>query len=245
MIIDHHNHVWVGEATGEGFLENAMTAEAILEAMDQAGIERAGICTIAQDIQNDYILDVQKKHGDRLFGYCMINPRDRNAVQTLERYLDQGLQGLKLHPRLHGFPLSSPGLVHPLLEKCREYRVPVFSHGNGNEEFNTAFHFEAIARAFPDVPIIYGHMGAYNEVDNAIAVALRHDNIYLDTSLCSVDNLRTALNALDPERIMMSTDWPGSDFRVERLKVQVVTEKNDDARRLIEGESYRRLVESF
>ena len=76
-------------------------------------------------------------------------------------------------------------------------------------------------------------------------IARRNDNIYLDTSLCSVDNLRTALKALGPSRIMMSTDWPGNDFRLERLKIQVVTKGDDEARKLIEGETYQGLIESL
>ena len=69
MIIDHHNHIWVGQPTGEGFLNETMTVEALLKDMDLAGVDVAGVTPIAQDIQNDYALQAQRQHPDRVFSY--------------------------------------------------------------------------------------------------------------------------------------------------------------------------------
>lgn len=245
MIIDHHNHLWVGEATGEGFLDVGMTIEALLKEMDVAGIDKAGVCTIAQDVNNDYIIKAQKEHPDRLFGYAFVNPRDKNAATELRQLLDAGLQGLKLHPRLHAFPLSSLEMVGPLISICKEYKVPVFAHGTGNEEFNRPFHFDELANAFPDVPIIYGHMGAYNAVDDAIVVAKRNKNLYLDTSTAPYFECKLALKELGPEKLLMSTDWPGNDFRLELMKIELMTENDLDAQRMIMGENYLKLMKRY
>lgn len=242
MIIDHHNHIWEGRATGEGFLDLPMSANAILKAMDADGVDLAGVCTLAQDIQNDYVLAAQRAHPDRLFGYCFINPREPGGAETLRRYLGEGLKGLKLHPRLHGFPLRALPLVGPLLQVCQEYKVPAFSHGNGSEEFNVPSYFEELARAFPDVPIIIGHMGSFNAVDDAILVANRTPNVYLDTSLASWDNLMNAVRTGPIDRIMMSSDWPGSPFRLEQMKVELATPNDLVVRRKLMGENYARLV---
>jgi uncharacterized protein len=242
MKIDHHNHLWMGAATGEGFLDNPMSIEAILRDMDIAGLDMAGVCSVAQDMQNDYILQAQRQHPDRLFGYAFVNARDKQSPEILRRYLGEGLQGLKLHPRLHGYPLSALGIVGPLMEVCQEFNVPVFVHGAGAEEFNTPYYFEEVARAFPEVSIIIGHMGAFNATDDAIKVAKRTPNIYLDTSLCDVLGVKTALKALGPERLLMGSDWPGSDFRIELFKIKVATEDNPAAFEMVAGESYRKLV---
>ncbi len=242
MIIDHHNHIWEGHATGEGFLDLAMSTETILREMDRAGVDRAGVCTLAQDIQNDYVLEAQRGHPDRLFGYCFINPRQPGGAQTLRRYLGEGMHGLKLHPRLHGYPLRSLPLVGPLLEVCQEFDVPVFSHGNGAEEFNVPFYFEELARAFPEVPLIIGHMGSFNAVDDAILVANRNPNVYLDTSLATWDNLVNAVRSVPAEKILMSTDWPGNPFELEQMKIELATPNDLETRRKIMGESYAQLV---
>lgn len=240
MRIDHHNHVWVGKQVGENFLDQNMSVEAILHAMDQANVDMAGVCSLAQDLQNDYILDAQKKYPDRIFGYVFVNPRQPDAVENVKRYLGEGLKGLKLHPRLHGFPLSNHKLVDPILEVCKEFKVPVFGHG-GSEEFNMPFDFEEIARTFPDVSVILGHLGAFGAVDSAILAASRTPNLYLDTSLCAVGDLKNAIKYVDTDKLLMSSDWPGSDFRLEYFKLELATEGDPAVRDKIAGGNYARL----
>jgi predicted TIM-barrel fold metal-dependent hydrolase len=205
-------------------------------------VEIGGITSIAQDVQNDYVLESQRRYKDRIFGYVFGNPRDKNAVETVRRYLGEGLKGLKLHPRFHGYALHNVDMVGPLIEVCEEYGVPVFGHGSA-EEFNTPFQFEEIARAFPKVPIIIGHMGSHNMVDMAIKAAKRNANVYLDTSYSMLDAVVTAIRSgVSTDRMLMSTDWPGSDFGLEQLKIDLATENDPEARRKIKGENYAKLT---
>lgn len=223
--IDHHNHIWTGNAVGEDFLDQDMSVEGLLRSMDADGLDMAGVCSIAQDIQNDYVAESVRKHPDRLFGVCFVDPREKNAVNTLRRYLDMGMRGLKLHPRLHGFPFSSHKLVDPLMAVCEEYDVSVFGHG-GNEEFNMPFDFEEMARTFPKVKVILGHLCAPGAVDSAIMAATRTSNLYLDASLCSLGNLRVAIRKAGPEKVLMGADWPDGSFKIEMLKVELAAEGN-------------------
>jgi uncharacterized protein len=245
MIIDFQNHIWIGQPNGEGFLTETMSAEALLRDMDLGKVDQAGVAPIAQDIQNEYVLQSQRKYPDRIFGYCMVNPRDKNAAESLRRYLGEGLKGLKLHPRFHAYALGNHTLVDPLLEICMEYRVPVFVPGNGSEEFNTPFHFDEIAKAFPELPIFYGHMGAFNSFEDAITVAKRNHNLYLDTSNAPMECVRQALRNLGADKILMSTYWPDNDFRYEQYKIDLLTENDPEARRKIIGENYLRVIKQF
>ena len=240
MIIDHHNHIWEGESTG-GFLDEGMRVKRILKEMDQAGVDVAGVCTVAQSIDNDYVVNACREHPDRFFGFCMVNPRDGQAVSTLRHYLDQGLRGLKLHPRLHGYQLGDHELMDPLMEVCREYQVPVFSHG-GSEENDHPFYFEELARAFPEVTVILGHMCALNYCDDAITVAARNSNIYLDTSTAELFSVKAAIKKVGADRIVMSTDWPGNDFRMELLKIEIASEGNQEVYQKIAGENMRKIM---
>lgn len=240
MIIDHHNHIWEGEETG-GFLDESMSVTRILKEMDVAGIDMAGVCTVAQAIDNAYVLRAQQTHPDRLFGYCMVNPREKGAAAMLRAYLDEGLKGLKLHPRLHGYQLGDHGLIDPLLELCKAYHVPMFAHG-GAEENDHPFYFEELARSFPKVTIILGHMCALNYCDDAITVAKRNPNIYLDTSTAELFSIKSAIKQLGAERILMSTDWPGNDFRMELLKISIACEGIPGAYAQITGENYARVM---
>ena len=240
MIIDHHNHIWEGESTG-GFLDEVMSVRRILTEMDQAGVDMAGVCTVAQSIDNDYVVKACKEHADRLFGFCMVNPREKNAPDILRHYLDQGLCGLKLHPRLHGYQLGDHTLLDPLLEVCREYQVPMFSHG-GSEENDHPYYFEELARTFPEVTVILGHMCALNYCDDAITVAQRNPNIYLDTSTAELFSVKAAIQKVGAHRIVMSTDWPGNDFRIELLKIEIASDGDQETFRKIAGENMKRIM---
>jgi uncharacterized protein len=41
----------------------------------------------------------------------------------------------------------------------------------------------------------------------------------LETSSAQLLDVRTAYWRLGPEKIIMGTDWPGSDFDLERMKI--------------------------
>ncbi len=44
-----------------------------------------------------------------------------------------------------------------------------------------------------------------------------------------------------PHKIVMGTDWPGSDFELERLKIRKAIPEEAD-RRLVEGENFQKLL---
>ncbi len=240
MRIDFHNHVWKGGSVGESFLAQDMRVESLLRAMDRANVDYAGICSIAQDMQNDYVLSCVKEHSDRVFAYAFINPREKGSIDVLKKYLDLGMKGVKLHPKLHGYYLSNHNIVDPVMEVCREYKVPMFAHG-ACEEVNMPFDFEEMARSFPDVMVILGHMGAFGAVDSAILAASRTKNLYLDTSLCAAGDVRNAIKGVGADKLLMSTDWPGSDFRVEVVKIEVACEEFPGAFDKITGGNFLRL----
>ena len=252
-IIDNHNHLYVPTtATGrDGFTKNPMRVERILEDMDAAGIDMAGVCTVAQDMNNKYVLECCEKYPDRLFGFCMVDPKSKDAVSELKYYLDHGMKGLKLHPRLHGYLVGNHDLVDPLMEVCREYKVPMFSHG-GSEEMNHPFYFEEIAKAFPDVTIIMGHMCTPNYCTDAKMIAARNKNIYLDMSATMYLSCKTALftEGLTPEKLLMGSDWPGDSFKLSLLKTQLAAQaafaddekKQKEAIELMTGRNIARIL---
>jgi predicted TIM-barrel fold metal-dependent hydrolase len=62
-------------------------------------------------------------------------------------------------------------------------------------------------------------MGTVWNVNEAILVAERNPNIYLETSGSQLLDVKLAYRAVGAEKIVMGTDWPGSDFDLERAKI--------------------------
>ncbi len=125
-------------------------------------------------IDNDVIDREAKAFPDRLIPFCSVNPWDRGAaIETIRHCVeDQGMQGIKLHPTLHGYRLGDHGLVDPIFSAARDLGVVVTSHG-ASDLYNTPHEFARWREAFPDVPLWMVHMGFFWMTDFAIEVAQR------------------------------------------------------------------------
>jgi uncharacterized protein len=78
-------------------------------------------------------------------------------------------------------------------------------------------------------------------VPEAIMVAERTTNLYLETSATLLADVRRAYGRLGPDKILMGTEWPGHDFDLERMKIaKAVPDAADRAR--IEGGTMARLL---
>jgi len=91
------------------------------------------------------------------------------------------------------------------------------------------------------VPTIIAHMGAVWNVPDAILVAERTPNLYLDTSATLLADVRRAYRRLGPDKILMGTEWPGHDFDLERMKIGKAI-LDDADRALVEGGNMARLL---
>ncbi len=231
-IIDSHCHIGAG-------VRKSVTSDALLRTMDEAGVERAVVCTVDQFIAvrnqegNDDVLRAVQAQPDRFWGLAAVNPWfGDQAVEELERSLDAGLSGLKINSHIQGFVLSDP-IVHPLVEVCREYDAPLYAH-TGTPITAEPFQLAELARTFPDVTMVMGHMGYTDFWYDAVPAALQSENIYLETSLIDIMNIQNAIEKVGAERILFGSDYPESDLSLELEKIAMV-DMNDEARRCILG----------
>ena len=103
------------------------------------------------------------------------------------------------------------------------------------------------AREHPDRLIAYAMFNPWrhpaikddirrNVADDAIRVAQRNKNVILDQTAASSQQLRDALAAIEPERIIWGSDSPYMDERVELEKIRVGVE-DPKIREMILGEN--------
>lgn len=241
MVIDAYNNIWRAAQSSDYLTAESYPVEAMLADMDAAGVGMAVGCSLGQMIDNGYIASVVKRFPDRIVGFGQVNPRDGSAADDVRRSVeDYGLKGLKLHPTMHGYHFVDHGLLDPIFEVCSEYKLPVLVNAL-DDPFVTPLGIEEIAKPYPEVPVLIAHMGTVWNVTEAILVAKRTPNIYLETSSTQLIEVRLAYRGLGPEKIVMGTDWPGSDFEMERLKVKKAIP--DEAHRtLVEGGNLMKLL---
>jgi predicted TIM-barrel fold metal-dependent hydrolase len=212
----------------------------ILDRMDAAGVDRAMVCSLAQRIENDFLIGLVEAHPDRLFGFGQVMPQADDALDEIARIAAAGLAGLKLHPSLHGYHVADHGLLDPVFEACARHKLPILINAL-DDAFCAPLAIEEIARNHPDVPTIIAHMGAVWNVPEAIIVAERQPHIYLETSATLLSDVRRAYARLGPEKILMGSEWPGSDFDLERMKIAKAI-PNESDRVLVEGGNMARIL---
>jgi predicted TIM-barrel fold metal-dependent hydrolase len=207
--------------------------------MDAAGVDMAMVCSLAQRIENDFIIRLVRAHPDRLIGFGQVRPQDDDALDEIARIADAGLSGLKLHPSLHGYHVADHGLLDPVFRLCAERGLPVLVNAL-DDAFCSPLAIEEIAKDHPGVPTIIAHMGAVWNVPEAIIVAERQPHVFLETSATLLSDVKRAYSRLGPGKILLGTEWPGSDFDLERMKISKAVPDDAD-RGLIEGGNAARL----
>jgi predicted TIM-barrel fold metal-dependent hydrolase len=85
-----------------------------------------------------------------------------------------------------------------------------------------------IAAEYPRIPLIMAHLGNFasrdwNEHLEAISVARRYPNVYLETSsVVFFKYLEMAARELGPSKLIFGSDGPELDSRVELYKVRLL-----------------------
>jgi len=214
-IIDAHCHIGIG-------FEKQLSPEDLLKLMDKNGVEETIICPLEQYIAvyneegNSYILEQMQKFSGRFIGFASVNPWYMGkGVDMLKKYIEKGLRGLKLNPKLQGFVLNS-SLVKPLIKVAQEYKIPVYFH-TGTMINSEPFQLRELAVEFPNVNFIMGHSGN-TDFWTDIAYAIQGmKNIYLDTS----HNLgiQGLINMAGIDNVIFSSNMPRSHQILELKKI--------------------------
>ena len=242
-IIDAHTHI--EGLPGCPWLD---PPELIIGLLDEAKIAKAIVMTYCDaPFEHDfydpliYIRDAVQHYPDRLIGFARLNPEAEGVEKLLQTaILDWGFKGLKLHPFGYCLPPDGEETVC-LVRQAAQLGVPTLFHC-GDEDYTLPLELERLAKACPEAQLIFGHMGGYFHVMDAIAVAKRCPNVYLETSATPHPGLiLKAIRELGAERIIFASDGPGCDPSIEVAKLEIL-ELNEQQNRQIFSENICRLL---
>ncbi|MDB4897804.1 MAG: hypothetical protein JWN15_4066 [Firmicutes bacterium] len=229
-IIDSHTHV-----DKVGWFD---PPETIIRLLDEAKVDRAIIMTYVDAPGRtsdalEYIAESCARYPDRLIGYARMNPGyGQQAIDMFEHAIRHyGMKGLKLHPVSYLQHPASPQTV-AIVQKAAELNTPVLFHC-GDEELSLPLQIARLAELVPDARIILGHCGGYFHTKDAIRVAQRHANIYLETSAMPYPAMiRQAVESIGAHRVLYASDGPGCDPTIEVRKVRLAGLSPDEEHQL-------------
>jgi predicted TIM-barrel fold metal-dependent hydrolase len=226
-----------------GFHFPPQPLECFILEMDEAGIDQAVLLPIdvttthgCRIVSNEQIANLVNKE-PRFIGFASVDPNLPEAPAQLERAVRQlGLRGLKLDPSFQRFYPNDQQLAYPVYQVCSEQSIPVLLHAglswvpSGLAKFSQPLIIEEAIQAFPHVNFILAHF-AWPWVDEAVMLAIKYPNVYLDTAILYSGTPRNAFQKILAEQV-------GVDVLERSLKNQIVFGSNYprvDIRRSVRG----------
>lgn len=236
LVIDAHCHAGRGEAMSAPWTTRA-DPEITLRHMAEAGIDRTIIFPINNnqyEKPNQEIAEICRRYREKFIGFAKHDPQtEAGRIQSLLRHevKNLGLKGLKLH-RLP---------TREVLEAVAELGIPVLYHPE------KVANFHLIAEEYPKINFIMAHLGNFASRDwpehmEAISVARRYPNVYLETSsVVFFKFLEIAAKELGAGKLIFGSDGPELDSRVELYKIRLLKLSPADESRVLGGNITRLL----
>jgi len=233
------------------------TVPNLLAEMDASRIAQAVVLPIAfglpfgDDLSERYIAAIRAADAqDRLILGASVHPRDRERIPKLERLAAEGTRVVKLHPTMQRFYPDDPDVME-IYAACERLGLIVFFHcgragiePESSHRYALPRHYEGALASFPELPFVLGHSGA-RDVDSGLAVALRHENAWLDIHGQGITKLDEIVRKTGGERLLFGTDWPFYHVASSLAKVLIVSEGDDELRyAILRGNAERLLGES-
>jgi predicted TIM-barrel fold metal-dependent hydrolase len=187
--------------------------------LDEAGV-RWGLIEAGS---HDRTAEIVSQFPDRFIGQARVDPHDGvKAVRELERAVKElGLRSLYASPFRYGISPNDKRF-YPLYARAADLGIPVFVYCTMN--YRTDFpmdlshprHLDEVARDFPEMTII-ADCGGWPWVPEMVAVARRHQNVYIDTAAHRPKYLATPgagwemllhfANTLLQDRMLFASGW--------------------------------------
>lgn len=259
-ILDFHTHIYpekiarrAVESVGDFYqisMEGEGTAKTLLERGTKAGIDEYVVCSVAIDgdhvaVINDYIATECKNHPE-FHGLATIHKEHPQKIQELERAMDLGLVGVKIHPDTQKFNVDDKEMFE-VYDYLREKRLPILIHcGDYRYDFSHPRRVKKLLENFPGLTVVAAHFGGWSVYDLAVEY-LKDTDCYLDTSsafsFLGLQRATELIRIYGAERILFGTDFPMWDPQQElnRFLQLPLTETErslilyDNAQRILNG----------
>ena len=142
----------------------------------------------------------------------------------LQRCLDAGAVGIKLHTGTANYPFDGSGYL-PAFELADAHRLPLISHGVGTPDT-----LRRIARDYPGGHYIVAHAGggSPSKSRDLVQVAAEEPNVYLDTaaSVGYLGDFTEMVRLTGANKILYGSDmpWTCATYQLGRVLLSPITD---------------------
>ncbi|MGH6993956.1 MAG: amidohydrolase family protein, partial [Caulobacteraceae bacterium] len=214
-------------------LAEAMSEEAVIAMLDEAGVEAACVGNAGRRASNGDVAALAARHPGRLVPWFRIwgEEGDKGVAELEKGVKEMGCRGFEIASYREGRAIDDP-VYRPFLAKCAELEIPVRIttglHLLSDRAWDLAHprHLDAIAIAFPDLTIVAGLTG-WPWVGELVAIALRHRNLFIDFACRRVRQLMAPGAGYEPliyygartlqDRILFASGWGTQGVALKQL----------------------------
>jgi predicted TIM-barrel fold metal-dependent hydrolase len=277
VIIDFHTHIfppWLRERRDEYVKSDPCfallyaqpkarlaTAEELLAAMDEAGIDSSVVLNIGWVSHelcvrtNDYILDSVSRYPRRLVGFCAVQPRAGDAaIAEIERCAKAGAKGIgELRSDVQAFDLTDKKTMKPLVDAALKHDLILLTHssepvgheysGKGSITPDILYSF---VTAFPSLKLVCAHWGGglpFYALMPEVTAALA--NVLFDTAatifLYKPEIFEQVSHIIGSDRILFGTDYPLVHQNRVLAQVQSARLPEEDKAKIL-GDNARKML---
>ncbi|MDG6995656.1 MAG: amidohydrolase family protein [Nitrososphaerota archaeon] len=203
--------------------------EILLNDMDAHGIDKSLIQPSGFRYLNPLVINACKKHPDRFAGLMFTQEGFPVAegkkvdfddiAKEIKTCVDSGvIKGLG-ETNLDQFTTESAPEkmakdIFPLMDILAKYKLPVQFMSGWNQFGSYIWHgvpmyVDMLAHHYPEVPIVITKMGRGFTFlfEMALALASKHENVYLDATDTAPEHIARAVHDAGADRLMWGTDW--------------------------------------
>ncbi|MBI4258137.1 MAG: amidohydrolase [Thaumarchaeota archaeon] len=250
MIIDCHVHLSVAVDPVWRKASVPFNAERLLKWMNRKYIVggkpvKVDVCVIQPAIgstiyepggkaayirQSQHIVDAVRKYPKKLIGCMTLNPRMgvKEGVQVLRTLVKkEGFKAVKIHPNMHLFrPDLSPDFMNPIVEASIDLNIPLFIH-TGDPPYSLPVQLVPSIEEYPHAKFVFFHFGIqYSGFPyEAMYVAKKNDNVYLEISWAPLPRIREAVKSLGADRLIYGTDSPAMEQGSQLSQIDALCEE--------------------
>lgn len=247
-IFANHAHLLPKEIHPEGDIYH------LLKLMDDCGIEKVIAFSPFHRLWDKYskkslygpikwLAKEIKSYKDRITAFVSLNPERADAIQDLLHAIELGFCGIKLHPAADKWSLKSEN-AYKLYEKAQQLSIPLDFHTGVHWHRISDYHpilLDDIACDFPNLIMIFEHVGGYHFFKDMLAVLVNHlrDERKLFAGITSVlskknlnfwylgpDKIEEIINQITDNRLIYGLDFPYNNTEVIKKDLYIIENLN-------------------
>lgn len=229
-VIDAHAHIYPDKiaakavaAVGKFYCYEDMhgggTPEDLLAVKDDSPITHFIVHSVATTPHsvatiNDFIAEQCRLHPE-FIGFGTMHPDYPDMEGEVQRALDRGLHGFKLHPDTQEVAMDDPRLME--FYEVIAGRVPLVMHtGDYRYDYSHPRRLVNILNAFPDLVVDAAHLGGWSIYDVGFDVLhddlLNRERLFVDASSSFTwvgrRHMRELIRLWGADRVMFGSDYP-------------------------------------